>query len=94
MAAKLTLSITAGLLWAGIAIAQSGDRAAKMDRHFSYTDKDGSGFIEHREVVPYPVLVKHFSMIDANNDGKLSKTELQDYRLGKPQKAHAARVKQ
>ena len=93
MYARLALTAIAGLLVAGVAFAQSNvsqDRAAKMDRHFSFTDKDGDGFISRDEASQYPALIKHFGVIDSDKDGKLSRDEMQAYRLGKHDKQRTA----
>lgn len=92
MQAGLAVTFIACLLAAGVAVAQPSsfeDRAAKMDRHFSYTDKNADGFIGRDEAGRYPALMRHFGVIDTNKDGKLSKDEMQAYRLGthSPQRA-------
>ena len=87
------MTAIAGVFIAGIAFAQSNvseDRAAKMDRHFSFTDKDGDGFISRDEASQYPALIKHFGIIDSDKDGKLSREEMQAYRLGKHGKQRTA----
>ncbi len=98
MHVKFAATVIAGFLATGIAFAQSKsglspDRAARMDRHFSYTDKDGNGFIERAEVAPYPVLIKHFAIIDFDNDNRLSKEEMRAYRMGTARKRNAATAK-
>jgi hypothetical protein len=93
MVAKLVLTVIAGFFVANFAAAQSASsqhRTAKMDRHFSYTDTDGNGFIGRDEAAHYPALMKHFGVIDSNKDGKLSKEEMQAYRLGTRSKQRAA----
>ena len=85
MVAKLVLAVIVGFLVTGFTFAQSGSspsRTAKMDRHFSYTDTNGDEFIGRAEAALYPALVKDFNAIDFNKDGKLSRQEMQAYRLG------------
>jgi Ca2+-binding EF-hand superfamily protein len=99
MHAQMALAAIAGFLFASLSFAQSAsyvsqDRAAKMDRHFAYTDKNGNGFIGRDEATRYPVLIKHFNIIDSNEDGNLSREEMQVYRLGTPRKQRKARPEQ
>lgn len=97
MYVRLALIVFAGFLVANFAFAQSGasqDKAAKMDRHFAFTDKNSDGFIARDEAASYPALMKHFGVIDSDSDGKLSREEMQAYRMGthtKPRVAKSAR---
>lgn len=93
MVAKLVLTVIAGFLVTGFAFAQSGSSqssTAKMDRHFSYTDTNGDRFIGRDEAAHYPALMKDFNAIDSNKDGKLSREEMQSYRLGTHAKQRTA----
>lgn len=97
MNSKWALTVLIGCCAAGVTYAQSNPsqgRSAKMDRHFSYTDTNGNGVIEHQEAARFPVLVKHFHLIDSNEDKKISKDEMQAYRMGRSAKraAKAARA--
>jgi Ca2+-binding EF-hand superfamily protein len=95
MYAKLVLTVVASLLVTSFATAQSNisqDRTTKMERHFSYTDTNGDGFIGRDEAAHYPALIRHFSVIDFSKDGKLSREEMQAYRLGTHGKQRAASV--
>lgn len=93
MVARLAMVAIAGFLAAGAALAQSNssqDRMAKMDRHFSYTDKNSDGYIARDEAAHYPALIKYFGVIDSNSDKKLSRGEMQAYRLGTHKKSRAS----
>ena len=95
MLVKVAATVIAGFIATGVAFAQSTskvpqDRAARMDRHFAYTDKNNDGYIARDEVAPYPVLVKHFPIIDFNKDGRISKDEMRAYRLGTHRKRRPA----
>lgn len=93
MVARLVLTVIAGFFVTSFATAQSGasqDRNAKADRHFSYTDTNGDGYIGREEASLYPALTKHFHVIDSNKDGKLSRDEMQAYRNGTYSRQRAA----
>lgn len=75
----LVVALTAAVITP--ALAQSGDRAAKMQERLKAADTNGDGLIDRSEAeAGLPRVAEHFDKLDADGDGKLSRDELQKMR--------------
>lgn len=86
MQSTIILSLIAGVLAGGVAIAQSTETAkpryvAKFDARFKAADRDGDGGLNRSEAQAAGLnrVVERFDHIDADHDGKVTMGELRNY---------------
>lgn len=66
--------------WSAYQHRQLQARRATFERYFKAADKDGDGYLSRDETAAAePFLDRHFDLIDANRDGKLSPAEIRAY---------------